>query len=70
MTDRELTNEMIKRADEFVEKQKREFAIDELEKIKAEMESRVKLNNDLENYDIATGLSMALGILDKHIYEL
>lgn len=42
----------------------------ELEDIKAEMESRVKLNNDLENYDIATGLSIALGILDKHIYEL
>lgn len=41
-----------------------------LEQIKAEMESRVKINNDLENYDIATGLSMALGILDKHIAEL
>lgn len=47
-----------------------ELFISELEKIKAEMESRVKLNNDLENYDIATGLSIALGILDKHISEL
>lgn len=63
MTDIEFANKMIKR-------EKREFAIAELEDIKAEMESRVKLNNDLENYDIATGLSMALGILDNHIFKL
>lgn len=48
MTDRELTNEMIKRADEFVEKQKREFAIAELEKIKADIEehNRKYLSDD------------------------
>ena len=53
---------------EALENQK--SVIEELEKIMAEMESRVKLNNDLENYDISTGLSIALGILDKHISEL
>lgn len=51
-------------------KPKTECLIAYLEKIKEETETRVKLNNDLENYDIATGLSMALGILDRHIYEL
>ena len=44
--------------------------IAELEKIKSKMEVRVKHNNDLENYDISTGLSMALGILENRISEL
>ena len=39
MTDKELFEELSKRADEYAENQKREFAIEELEKIKEEIKS-------------------------------
>lgn len=62
MTDRELTNEMIKRADEFVEKQKREFAITELEKMKDRLEVAMWYNRRDKEY--------CLELIDKEIAEL
>ena len=56
--------------DKGYEKGKKHGAIEELEKIKAEIEILVKVNDDLENYGISTGMLTTLGILDKHISEL
>ena len=69
MTDRELTNEMIKRADAFVEKQKREFAIAELEKIREKF--REELQGSMkDSLDYTIGIAKGIEIIDRHIEEL
>lgn len=53
----------------YCEKDKEDFAIEELEKIKKEIKRAVS-DFYMENSDIAYGLTVAECILDKHIYEL
>ena len=59
MNDIELIDELLKRADEEWNRQAREFAIAELEKIKAEFEDKILLNQ-----------TVAIQIIDRKIAEL
>lgn len=70
MTDRELTNEMIKRADEFVEKQKREFAIVELEKIKDEINEMSNANPSYWYTCDVVDRADLIDMIDNYISEL
>lgn len=54
-----LLNELVKEAEAYEQKCQKEFAIKELEKIKAEFEDRFLLNQ-----------TVAIQIIDKHISEL
>lgn len=54
-----LLNELVKEAEAYEQKCQKEYAIEELEKIKAEFEDRFLLNQ-----------TVAIQIMDKYIYEL
>ena len=77
MTDIELINEMTKRADEFIEKQKIEFAIEELEKLIGAMLQNMQiingefgdeLTNEQESYN--DGLRKGIELLREKLSEL
>lgn len=59
MNDIELIDELLKRADEEWNKEAREFAIAELEKIREELKDSVYLHRDF-----------VFGVINKHISEL
>lgn len=71
MNDIELIDELLKRADEEWNKQAKEFAIAELEKIKAEIKD-LDLGFFDEDYraGVARGIMEFNKILNKHIAEL
>lgn len=67
MTDTELLNELEKRAEAYHDKVKKDFTVEELEKIKANLEK-------LEYYDFDCNLVLpawkVYDIIDNHIEEL
>lgn len=67
MTDKELIDEMIKRSEEFAEKEKREFAIEELNKLKTEIE---KLEYDDFDCNLVLPAWEVYDIIDNYIKEL
>lgn len=68
MNDIELCQELMKRAEEYQKRKEREFAIAELEKIKAEIEEDKKLYS--YNEHIQKGHSNCIDIVNSHISEL
>lgn len=70
MNDIELINELIKRADEEWEKEAREFAIAELEKIKAEIIACTQQEEGEVPACINYGIKLSTEIVEKHISEL
>ena len=66
----DLLSEFMKRADDYEKEQMKKFAIEELEKIKAEMEvihNRYKIN--IQGYSMSVAKE-CIEIIDNHIKEL
>ena len=56
--------------DDFMEKEKRDFAINELEKIKAEIINCFSQENDIDSDTYNHALDIAISIVYDHITEL
>lgn len=68
MNDIELCQELMKRAEEYQKRKAREFAIEELKKIKAEI---MATGNWKSEYEISDrGVIKAVEVIDNHISEL
>ena len=74
MNDLELIDEIVKRAEEHQKQREKEFAIAELEKIKAEIENEYPLkmptHSRAQGKSVGYGLHIALDIVNKRISEL
>lgn len=71
MDDKQFIEELHKRAEEYSLKLQREYAVKELEKIKAEFEKEIEIKKK-QNYslDFFTGISDCIIITENRIDEL
>ena len=70
MNDIELCQELMKRAEEYQKRKEREFAIEELEKIKAEISTEFKKYGGEWENGYNNGLKVVLTKVENHIAEL
>lgn len=70
MNDIELIDELLKRADEEWNKQAKEFAIAELEKIKAEAEELITHCDSDYEFEEIYGIKLVVDIINRQIAEL
>lgn len=66
MNDIELCQELMKRAEEYQKRKEREFAIEELEKLRPEINDNPQVYSD----EYFVSVKFVNKVLDKHIAEL
>ena len=70
MIDIELIDEIVKRAEEHQKQREKEFAITELEKIKAEAEELIELCDSDYEFEEIYGINSVVNIINSRIIEL
>lgn len=70
MNDIELCQELMTRAEEYQKRKEREFAIDELEKIKGKVIACFNQEDNVFSSNFNLGIEMAISVIDKSIIEL